>query len=83
MQTLEEKDARIEAQAEKIKELKDENQLLMDEKHDLTMCLNDVSKELDTQKTINQQQRLKLHQVHANYTRSDANWDSRPREVSE
>lgn len=44
MQTPDEKDIRIDAQAQKIKELRDENQLLKDEKHDLTMSLNDVSR---------------------------------------
>lgn len=44
MQTPEEKDERIDTQAQKIKELRDENQLLKDEKHDLTMSLNDVSR---------------------------------------
>lgn len=47
MQSLEEKDERIERLVQKIRALKDENQLLRAEKHDLTLSFNDVSKELE------------------------------------
>lgn len=47
MQSLEEKDERIERLIQKVRTLKDENQLLKDEKHDLTLSLNEVSKELE------------------------------------
>lgn len=47
MESLEEKDERIERLIQKVRTLKDENQLLKDEKHDLTLSLNEVSKELE------------------------------------
>lgn len=53
------------------------------EKKDVTKVMNELAAEIATLKAINHQQRLKLHQVHENYTRSDANWDGGYREVQE
>ncbi|AKG74385.1 hypothetical protein [Salinicoccus halodurans] len=75
MQTLEEKDARIEAQAKKIRELRDEITQLQGEKRDLTDALNLTSREMEY---------YRADYVRRPNMRTDQNWDSRPRiEVSE
>lgn len=70
MQTLEEKDERIEKQVETIRELRDEITQLQGEKRDLTDALNLTSRKMEY---------YRADYVRRPNMRTDQNWDSRPR----